>query len=87
MSIERVSFTSLFISFRLYIVGIAYQARFLSGASKYQFPNLNTKEHFECVIYMDDIDVIAVNKIQNAGVPSTTGSISGADRKRIISTG
>jgi hypothetical protein len=33
---------------------------------------------------MDDIDLIAVDKIQNAGSPSTTSSISGIDGKRIV---
>jgi hypothetical protein len=29
---------------------------------EYQFPNSNTKEHLECVVHMDNIDTISVDK-------------------------
>jgi hypothetical protein len=41
-------------------VRVAYQARCPAGSSKYELSNSNAKEHFECVIYVDDLDLIVV---------------------------
>ena len=84
MLIKGIFGTSLRVNFRLYIVRVAYCARDPTSSSKYQLSNANGKEHLECVIHVDDIDLIAVDKIQNAGSPSTTSSISGIDGKRIV---
>jgi hypothetical protein len=40
----------------------------LTSSSKYQLSNANGKEHLECVIHMDDIGLIAVDKIQNVAI-------------------